>query len=218
DVCSSDLETSMYTDQLKPESSTDPASAVGTESSALSATAPGKIRVIKRNGTVVAYEDSKIAIALTKAFLAVEGGSAAASSRIRELVDDLTQQISQTFKRGMPSGGTIHIEEIQDQVELALMRAGEHKVALDYVLYREERARLRAEKSKTAQATTTSTLPGINVTLDDGSVQPLDMGRIQLIVSEACAGLTGVEPKAILDEALRNLYDGVSINDVNTSL
>src|SRR5690606_23741355 len=105
-----------------------------------------------------------------------------------------------------------------DQVELALMRAGEHKVARDYVLYREERARLRAEKSKTAQATTTSTLPGINVTLDDGSVQPLDMGRIELIVSEACAGLTGVEPKAILDEALRNLYDGVSINDVNTSL
>ncbi|HTF82935.1 ribonucleoside-diphosphate reductase subunit alpha [Cellvibrio sp. ARAG 10.3] len=183
----------------------------------LSATAPGQLRVIKRNGTVVPFDASKIAVAMTKAFLAVEGGTAAASSRVHETVDNLTKQITATFKRRMPSGGTIHIEEIQDQVELILMRSGEQKVARDYVLYREEHARMRAQKR--AQAVSADPdYPSINVVLEDGSRAPLDIARMRTIVSEACVGLTGVDEKAILDEAMRNLYDGVSIKDVNTSL
>jgi ribonucleoside-diphosphate reductase alpha chain len=101
-------------------------------------TAPGQIRVIKRNGTVVSYDQSKISVAITKAFLAVEGGNAADSTRIHESVSELSAQISEIFNRRMPSGGTIHIEDIQDQVELALMRTGEHKVARSYVIYRAE--------------------------------------------------------------------------------
>ncbi len=50
-----------------------------------------------------------------------------------------------TFNRRLPSGGTIHIEEIQDQVELALMRTGEQKVARSYVIYREQRAEARKQ-------------------------------------------------------------------------
>ena len=99
------------------------ASTVGTARSTLEATAPGQVRVIKRNGTVVPYDESKIAVAITKAFLAVEGGTAAASSRIRELIARNAEQVTATFERRMPSGGTIHIEEIQDQVELVLMRS-----------------------------------------------------------------------------------------------
>ena len=187
----------------------------------LSATAPGQVRVIKRNGTVVPYDPSKIAVAMTKAFLAVEGGTAAASRRVRETVENLTGQITATFKRRMPSGGTIHIEEVQDQVELVLMRSGEHKIARDYVLYREEHARLRAEKQPAASADTQAEdpeYPTIEVTLDDGSKAPLDTQRLRTIVREACAGLTDVSEKAILDEAMRNLYNGVSLRDVNTSL
>ncbi|MGB1142757.1 MAG: ATP cone domain-containing protein, partial [Halioglobus sp.] len=105
------------------------------DESTLEATAPGQMRVIKRNGKVVAYTDDKITVAISKAFLAVEGGTAAASSRIHETVQRLTEQVTAIFKRRMPSGGTIHIEEIQDQVELALMRAGEQKIARAYVLY-----------------------------------------------------------------------------------
>ena len=97
-------------------------------SPSLTATAPGQLKIIKRNGTVVPYTADKISVAMTKAFLAVEGGTAAASPRIRELVQDLTDQMTATFKRRMPSGGTLHIEEIQDQVELALMRSGEQKL------------------------------------------------------------------------------------------
>jgi len=148
------------------------ATSTSPQNSSLSATAPGQIRIIKRNGTVVPYDQSKIAIAVTKAFLAVEGGTAAASRRVHETVESIADMITTTFKRRMPSGGTIHIEEIQDQVELSLMRSGEHKVARDYVLYRESRAKLRAEKNK-AQTLLTDH-PSINVTMDDGSVQPLD--------------------------------------------
>jgi len=183
----------------------------------LQATAPGQLRVIKRNGTVVSFEDSKISVAITKAFLAVEGGTAAASSRIHETVAKLTEQVVSTFKRRMPSGGTIHIEDIQDQVELALMRAGEHKIARDYVIYRDQRARERAAKaalSPESQAAASS----INVLMPDGSRQPLDIERVRTIVAEACADLPDVSETAIIDEALRNLYDGVSADEVSTSL
>lgn len=182
----------------------------------LTATAPGQLRVIKRNGTVVPFDASKIAIAMTKAFLAVEGGTAAASTRVHETVDNLTKQITATFKRRMPSGGTIHIEEIQDQVELILMRSGEQKIARDYVLYREEHARMRAEK-RGLQADDAD-YPAINVTRADGTRAPLNINRMRTIVQEACANLKGVEERAILDEAMRNLYDGVNESDVNTSL
>ncbi len=181
------------------------------------ATAPGQLRVIKRNGTVVTYDDDKIQVALTKAFLAVEGGTAAASSRIRELVVQLTDQISGTFRRRLPSGGTIHIEEIQDQVELALMRSGEHKVARDYVLYREERARIRAANA--AEDTTEPAVnTGFNVVAPDGSRLPLDVARIRTLVTEACEGLTDVDPERIINEALANMYDGIAAEDVATSL
>ena len=165
----------------------------------IAATAPGEIKVIKRNGSVVPYHDDKISVALTKAFLAVEGGTAAASPRIRELVGELTTQVSTTFERRFPSGGTIHIEDVQDQVELVLMRSGEHKVARDYVLYREERAKVRAASLPN---TTQGDAAPINVKLDNGSLQPLDMQRIRTLVTEACANLTDVDAQRIVDHLL----------------
>ncbi|MCO7517412.1 ribonucleoside-diphosphate reductase subunit alpha [Pseudomonas guariconensis] len=182
----------------------------------LAATAPGQLRVIKRNGTVVPYTDDKITVAITKAFLAVEGGTAAASSRIHDTVARLTEQVTATFKRRMPSGGTIHIEEIQDQVELALMRAGEQKVARDYVIYREQRAKERATRANTDSVVEPH--PTIRITLADGSLAPLDMARLNTIISEACEGLAEVDGELIQRDTLKNLYDGVAIKDVNTAL
>ncbi len=206
----------MHTDSNVASTATPPAKTT-TSTSQVASTAPGQLRVIKRNGTVVPYDEGKISVAMTKAFLAVEGGVAAASSRIHETVASLIDQITTTFKRRMPSGGTIHIEEIQDQVELVLMRSGEHKIARDYVLYREEHARMRAEKEKQAAAAT-SQYGAIEVLLDDGSRAPLDIERLTTVVNEACEGLKDVYPEDIIKEAMRNLYDGVSMTDVNTSL
>ncbi len=211
----------MHTTETEAHVTTTPAGvnvAADTGTSSIAATAPGQLRVIKRNGKVVPFTNDKISVALTKAFLAVEGGTAAASSRIHETVANLAAQIETTFKRRMPSGGTIHIEELQDQAELVLMRAGEQKVARSYVLYREKRAMLRNEEQVTEQSTLNVEFPDINVTLSDGSLQKLDVQRLNTVVSEACAGLKDVEAEAILKESLRNLYDGVSLEDVNTSL
>ncbi len=186
-----------------------------TLSPGVAATAPGRLKVIKRTGEVVPYTDDKIAIAMTKAFLAVEGGTAAASPRIRELVAALAEQVGATFRRRLPSGGTVHIEEIQDQVELALMRSGEHKVARDYVLYREERARVRAARGAEIRSVERA---DITVTREDGRVEPLNVSRIRTIVAEACAGLGDVDAGRIIDESLANLYDGIKARDVGTAL
>ena len=177
-------------------------------------TAPGQLRVIKRNGAVVAYDESKISVAITKAYLAVEGGNAAASSRIHESVAQLASLITDIFRRRMPSGGTIHIEDIQDQVELALMRTGEHKIARSYVIYRAEHNRLREQKLEAEQPKH----PEINVTFKDGHQGPLDTERLLTIITEACGGLEDVSGDAIYDETLRNLYPGVKMEDVRTSL
>jgi ribonucleoside-diphosphate reductase alpha chain len=201
------------------ESTTSPSPAAApakdTNDAAISTMAPGTLRVIKRNGAVVGYDPSKITVAITKAYIAEEGGTAAASSRIHETVDKMTREISDTFNRRMPSGGSIHIEEIQDQVELMLMRSGEHKVARSYVIYRAERARER-EQSQPAQAETVES--GIMVTMDDGETRPLDTDRLRTIISEACEGLDDVNGDAIYEETLKNLYTGVKISDVRVSL
>ena len=206
----------MQTDKLQRASATQESQATVTQaiSASVAATAPGQLRVIKRNGTVVTYDDSKIAVAMTKAFLAVEGGTAAASSRIRELVADLSDQVTATFARRFPSGGTLHIEDVQDQVELALMRSGEHKVARDYVLYRDSRARARAER----RPTTTPTQTTLSVTLQDGTRAPLDVTRLRTVVTEACTGLKDVDAERIIAEALTNMYDGIAEKDVATSV
>jgi len=186
-----------------------------TSDLSISAMAPGTLRVIKRNGAVVGYDASKIAVAITKAYIAEEGGTAAASSRIHETVEKMILEISETFKRRMPSGGSIHIEEIQDQVELMLMRSGEHKVARSYVIYRAERAREREVKQVVPASEDKSDLM---VTLDDGSSVPLDTARIRTIIAEACQGLDDVNGDAIYQETLKNLYSGVKFTDVQITL
>ena len=178
-------------------------------------TAPGKLRVIKRNGKVVAFEDDKIKVAITKAFLATESGNAAASERIHKKVNQLTENVVEVFQRRMPSGGTLHIEEIQDQVELQLMRSEELDVAKSYILYRAERTQERKKEKLEIELPDT---PSINITKSDGTVVPLDVEKVAGLISDACENLHEVSMNEVLDEALKNLYDGVSIADMRTSL
>ena len=164
------------------------------------------IKVIRRNGSVVIFEDSKIAVAMTKAFLAVTGGQGAASARVREQTELFTSQIANTFLRRLPAGGAIHIEEIQDQVELALMRAGEHEVARAYVLYREKRSKERQQKDLDKNIQVSNQLKIIV----DGKLQNFDKELFTQIVNSACSGYEEfVNSKDILDEAFKNIYDGL---------
>jgi ribonucleoside-diphosphate reductase alpha chain len=179
---------------------------------------PGQFQVIRRNGKITPFDSSKISVALTKAFLAVEGGSAAASSRVHETVRDLTQQVVDALFRRMEDGGTIHIEDIQDQVELALMRNEHHKVARAYVLYRAKQAEKRARAAAREKKRNPDKPSAINVVAADGTRQPLDEQRLESVVKEACSGLKGVDAKLVLEQARRNLFDGMAEKDVSAAL
>ena len=181
-------------------------------------TARAEHKVIRRNGAVVGFEPPKISVALTKAFIAVNGGTGAASARVREQVEVLTESVVRALTRRQPSGGTFHIEDIQDQVELALMRAGEHHVARAYVLYREERARERARLRESEAAAATHGQQPVMVS-ENGTTHPLDIARITALVDGACEGLGGdVGAPAILEAMQRDLYDGVPMDEVRKSL
>ncbi|SEO48142.1 ribonucleoside-diphosphate reductase subunit alpha [Aquisalimonas asiatica] len=176
-----------------------------------SSAAPG-LRVIRRDGSVAEFNVEKIVVAIGKAFLAVEGDSASQSNRIHERSRELAAGIEEIFHRRLAGQGTVHIEDIQDQVELALMRSGEHRVARAYVLYREEHARQRQAR------TPDEPHPSLSVTYADGERRPLDLGRLRALVRQACEGLEDVDGESLLDETLRNLYDGIPERELSTAL
>ncbi|KQW51776.1 MULTISPECIES: ribonucleoside-diphosphate reductase subunit alpha [unclassified Roseateles] len=187
--------------------------AFGSDASANSApalTTYQAYQIIRRNGAVVSFEPSKIAVALMKAFLAVHGTSGAASASVRETVEQLTQNVVRALLRSRPSGGTFHIEDVQDQVELGLMRSGHHEVARAYVLYRERRTQERAAQGEATRAAE----PALMV-VDRGERRPLDLAALKGLIVSACENLgADVKPDPVLAETMRNLYDGVAIDEV----
>ena len=173
----------------------------------------GDYKVIRRNGEVVAFAPDKISVALAKAFIAVHGSQAAASSALREQISALTQTVIAALIRRKPEGGAIHIEDIQDQVELALMRSGEHDVARAYLLYREEHAKQRAARHEPELH------QEIKVRHEDGGTRPLDLSRLKALIASSCRGFDRLtDPQALLDETLKNLYDGVPATEVRKSV
>ena len=201
--------------QIAPHAPVAPYSRVPMNSDTLelSVTASGSLsqyQIIRRNGAVVPFEPNKIAVAMMKAFLAVHGTQGAASSSVRETVEALTQAVIRALVRSRPAGGTFHIEDVQDQVELGLMRGGHHEIARAYVLYREKRTQERAQKV-VEQAPAHPVLHAI----EHGQRVVLDMARLKGIITDACVGLgTDVKPEPIMEETLRNLYDGVPMEEV----
>ncbi|SNS43178.1 ribonucleoside-diphosphate reductase alpha chain [Granulicella rosea] len=173
--------------------------------------APAAFQVIRRNGSFSAFDPSKISVAITKAFVAVEGSGATASRRIHEAVDTLTQQIVETLSRRADPARAIHIEDIQDQVELALMRSGDHKIARAYVLYREERAQERRKVELNAHPVAQSSL---KVRMQDDRLEPLDEAALEQVIALACEGLDGVSVDAVMNEVRRNLYDGILLKEL----
>ncbi|GAA1561237.1 ribonucleoside-diphosphate reductase subunit alpha [Kribbella lupini] len=190
--------------------------------SSSSPTAPGplpdasasQLTVVRRDGTSTTFDPTKIAVAMSKAFLAVEGAEAGTSHRVRDLVSDLTDRVVTALTSRGDSRRSVQVEDIQDQVELALMRAGEHQVARAYVLYREERTKARTP----ADPAGVTERPVVTVRAVDGSTAPLDVDRLRLVIAEAAAGLDAVDPEQILDETLGSCYDGIAQHEVELAL
>src|SRR5262252_5439992 len=152
--------------------------AAAVASTAKASSAYQGYQIIRRNGAVVSFEPNKIAVALMKAFLAVHGTQGAASASVRETVDALTETVVRALLRSRPGGGTFHIEDVQDQVELGLMRGAHHEVARAYVLYRERRAQERAKHAATEAAPREAVLHVV----DDGRRVPLDLAALHALV------------------------------------
>jgi ribonucleoside-diphosphate reductase alpha chain len=191
--------------QRQPTAAAVAATVVGSPAAAYTS-----YQIIRRNGAVVGFEPDKIAVALMKAFLAVHGTQGAASASVRETVEQLTGSVVRALLRSRPGGGTFHIEDVQDQVELGLMRGGHHEVARAYVLYRERRSQERARQGAPAVVKT----PDLHV-IENGQRVALDMHALRSLIESACAGLGAeVQAEPILAETRRNLYDGVPIDEV----
>lgn len=172
---------------------------------------PGQLQVIKRNGDVAPFDAEKISVAIGKAFLAVEGQQSIDSSRIHDQITQLTEVVVGTFKRRLPSGGTIHIEEIQDQVELALMREGEQRVARAYVIYRDQRTNARQNLNEHHH-------PTLQITDKNGQLQPLNLAELKTEIEKAATDLVGIDVDAIVEETVKNLYNGVKVSDISTTM
>jgi ribonucleoside-diphosphate reductase alpha chain len=184
--------------------------------SAAALVAQGDYRIIRRNGAVVPFAPTKIEVAVTKAFLAVNGEQGRESARIRALVAELTANVVAALVRRQPNGGTFHIEDVQDQVELSLMRSGEHDVAREYVLYRAKRMDER-RAAKEAAGGSAVAAPQF-VVVDGGVRRALDMNEVSALINAACAGLEKhVDADAILAETVKNLYDGVPVEELHKS-
>jgi ribonucleoside-diphosphate reductase alpha chain len=190
--------------------SRNPATSASGVGPAMAGSAFAGYQIIRRNGAVVAFEPSKIAVALTKAFLAVHGTQGAASASVRETVERLTEAVVRALLRSRPGGGTFHIEDVQDHVELGLMRSGHHEVARAYVLYRERRSQERARQGTPPVARAAE----LHV-LEGGQRVPLNLDALRALVESACADLgADVTAEPIMAETRRNLYDGVPIDEV----
>ncbi|MEV6287620.1 ribonucleoside-diphosphate reductase subunit alpha [Kribbella sp. NPDC051770] len=191
---------------------------VSSSSPTAAGLAPGaaasQLTVVRRDGTSTTFDPTKIAVAMSKAFLAVEGAEAGASHRVRDLVTDLTDRVVTALTTRGDVRRSVQVEDIQDQVELALMRAGEHQVARAYVLYREERTKARTPADAAGAAET----PVITVRGIDGDTAPLDVARLRLVIAEAAAGLDAVDPEQILNETLGSCYDGIAQHEVELAL
>ncbi len=203
------MQTSTQTNPSRPPAAVGSAQAQAT---ATAANAFSQYQIIRRNGAVVPFEPSKIAVAMMKAFLAVHGTQGAASASVRETVEELTHAVVRALMRSRPGGGTFHIEDVQDQVELGLMRGSHHEVARAYVLYRERRAQ---ERQKAPAAEAASAEPALHV-LDNGQRLPLDQNRLRQRIETACQGLSqDVSAEPIVQETLRNVYDGIPAEEVH---
>lgn len=178
--------------------------------------APGTLTLIRRDGTLKPFDATRISLAITKAFWDVEGNSASTSSRLGDIVSKLTLEVSQALTRRLPTtGGTVHVEDVQDQVELVLMRHEYHQIARSYVLYREERRKIREQTQSKAHPSTDTAL---SITLDDGSKSILDLGLLEATLKEACGDLADVNPGAIAKDTVRNLFEGVHLKDIRQAL
>src|SRR3989338_1306376 len=164
--------------------------------------------IIKRDGRVVSFKPENISTAIAKAFYA---HSAEDFNIILERAKHLTNLIVAEIQTLWPDGKAIHIEEIQDLVEKALMKESHHEIAKKYILYREQRTKTRQLEAKKDDASVDwGMVKNFKVIMPSGEEKLLDSEALRFKIETCCQGLPNVSANKILNESFKNYCDGMS--------
>ena len=174
--------------------------------------------VRKRDGHLETFNEARIQLALESAFKDELGVSkdGALPRDVQASVAFLANAVAQKALQLAADGKELEVELIQDLVENELMRSGQHAVARSYILYREERKKARILRGPQEVE---SDGPSLNMTLPDGSVEPLDVQHVRRKLIRACAGLEDrTDWRELAEETLQNLYDGVHCDEIDKAM
>ena len=180
------------------------------------------LNVVRREGSISSFKSDKISDAIKKAFLAQtkirnnKNKDKEQEDSIHKTVESLTHKVVSALTRRIADGDMIHIEDIQDQVELALMRDEHHKVARAYVLYREQRAASRYHTKKLKEQVGAKA-SSMMVTKRDGEKEPVSLDKITNRVSVLSTGLN-IDPIVVVQKAVPGLYNEITSLEIDTYL
>ena len=180
------------------------------------------LKVVRRDGSVTPFKSEKISNAIKKAFLAQtkirnnKEENQELKNNIHQTVIGLTNKVVKALTRRIAEGTMIHIEDIQDQVELALMREEHHKVARAYVLYREQRAAQRYHTNKLKEQVG-GKVSAMTVTKRDGSIELVSLDKITNRVSVLSTGLS-IDPIIVAQKAIPGLYNEITTTEIDNYL
>jgi len=180
------------------------------------------LSVVRRDGSIALFKSEKIFNAIKKAFLAQtkirnnKDKDKEQTASIHKIIDDLTNKVVSALTRRIADGDMIHIEDIQDQVELALMRDEHHKVARAYVLYREQRAASRYHTKKLKEQVGVK-VSSMMVTKRDGTKEPVSLDKITNRVSVLSTGLS-IDPIVVAQKAIPGLYNDITSTEIDNYL
>lgn len=182
-----------------------------------------EFEVLKRDGRTEKFNDQRILLAVESAFKAESGleKDAKLDKETHHAAEQVSEEVVKSILARAVHGEQLEIEAIQDAVETALMSQGHHTIARRYIVYREERRKSRALRGERDQ----SGRPQAQLTVKtaDGD-ELLDPTRIRRRVIRACKQAENINPegrinsRSISDEALRNLYDGVSTDEIDKAV
>jgi len=180
------------------------------------------LSVVRRDGSIAPFKSEKILNAIKKAFLAQtkirnnKNKDSEQAKSIHQIIDVLTNKVVSALTRRIADGDMIHIEDIQDQVELALMRDEHHKVARAYVLYREQRAASRYHTKKLKEQVGVK-VSSMMVTKRDGTKEAVSLDKITNRVSVLSTGLS-IDPIVVAQKAIPGLYNDITSTEIDNYL
>jgi len=180
------------------------------------------LNVVRRDGSISPFKSDKISEAIKKAFLAQtkirnnKNKDKEQQDSIYKTVEILTHKVVSALTRRIADGDMIHIEDIQDQVELALMRDEHHKVARAYVLYREQRAASRYHTNKLKEQVGVK-VSSLMVLKRDGTKEPVSLDKITNRVSVLSTGLN-IDPIVVAQKAIPGLYPDITSTEIDNYL